>query len=81
MFHAGWGEFDGDSTFALDVHGVEELCLHVAFLNGSGNFKKSVRKGRFSVVNMGDDAEIANVVHKWGDYTEGLQNNQVFSQK
>jgi hypothetical protein len=30
---------------------------------------------------MGDDAEIANVVHKWGDYTEGLQNNQVFSQK
>ena len=53
--------FDGDATFALDVHGVEQLFLHVAFGDRSGQLDQTVGKGGLAVVDMGHDREVTDV--------------------
>ena len=58
--HSGGGEFDGDSSFLFDIHAVEDLAL-VGFSDGSGDFEHSIGEGGFSVVDMGDDAEVTDV--------------------
>ncbi len=55
------GHFDRDAALALDVHRVEELLLHVPPLHGSGEFQKPVGERGLAVINMGDDAKIADM--------------------
>ncbi len=52
--------FDGDAALALEVHGVEHLLHHLALRKGAGDFKEAVRKGRFAVVDVRDDREVAD---------------------
>jgi len=58
---------DGDAAFAFEVHGIEQLCRHVTRGDGAGAVQQAVRKRRFPMVNMGDDAKISNVfgVHQF----------------
>ena len=53
---------DGDATFALDVHGVQNLRLHFAIGEAAAYLNKAVRQSRFAVVDVGNDGEVANVV-------------------
>lgn len=62
VVHLNRGEFDGDSLFALELHGVEEPGFHLAFFDGVGEFHHAVGKGGFAVVDVGDDAEIPDFV-------------------
>ena len=71
VFHAGWLELDGDAAFALKLHVVEKLRLHVASRNGAGILQEPVGQGGFPVVDVGNDAEITdplngNVGHRAG---------------
>ena len=52
--------FDGDTTLALDIHGIEQLLFHVALGYRAGKLENAVGKRRLAMVDMGDDAEIAN---------------------
>ena len=56
------GHFDGDAALALDVHRVEKLLLHVPPLDCSRELQQPVGQGGLAVVNMGDDAKIADVL-------------------
>ena len=58
--HAGGGGFDGDALFALEVHGVEQLLRHVALGDGARGFEEAVGQGRLAVVDVRDDAEVAD---------------------
>ena len=58
---AGGLQLDGDAALALDVHAVEELRLHVALGHGLGRFQEPVGQGRLAVVDVRDDAEVANL--------------------
>lgn len=58
--HAHSLGFDGDSAFAFDVHPVEVLGTHIAVLDDAGHLEHAVGQGRFAMVDMSDDAEIAN---------------------
>ena len=58
--HAHRLGFDGDAAFALDVHAVEVLGSHVALLDGPGHLEHAVGQGRLAVVDVSDDAEIAD---------------------
>jgi len=50
---------DGDATFALEIHAIEHLRGgHLVMGKGFGRFEKPVGKCRFTVVDMGDNAEI-----------------------
>ena len=51
---------DGDAALALEVHRVEDLLLHFALLQAAAHLDQAVGQGRFAVVDVGDDREIAN---------------------
>ena len=53
---------DGDPPFPLQIHVVQQLALHLPLGDGGGLLQNPVGQGAFAVVDMGDDAEIANVV-------------------
>ena len=52
---------DCDSTFALNVHAVQILSTHVAVANNSSELKHAVSQGGLTVVNVRNDAEIADL--------------------
>jgi hypothetical protein len=60
VFHAGRLELDRDAALALQLHVVEELLLHVAGGDGAGVLQQAIGQGGFAVVDMGNDAEIAD---------------------
>ena len=51
---------DRDAAFPLEVHIVKDLLLHLALGQKTGLLDDAVRKRRFSVVDMRNNAEIAN---------------------
>ena len=57
---------DGDATLLFQVHRIQMLCLERPILDSSRRLEQSVRQGGLPVVDVGDDAEIANVcgVHR-----------------
>ena len=50
---------DGNPLLTLQVHGIQQLVLLVTLADGVGKFQKSVRQRGLTVVNMGNDGEIA----------------------
>ena len=59
--HAHGGGLDGDAPFPLDVHGVQKLGLHVPLGYGVGELHHPVRQGGLAVIDMSDDAEVADM--------------------
>ena len=53
---------DGDAALALEVELVEHLVLHVAQCDGAGCLEQSVRERRLAVIDVRDDAEVADPV-------------------
>ena len=53
--------FDGDAAFALDVHAVKQLSLHIAMRHGAGHLQNAVGERGLAMVDMGDDAEISDM--------------------
>ena len=50
---------DGDAPLPLEVHRVEVLGPHVAGVDGAGELEDAVGERRLPVVDVGDDAEVA----------------------
>ncbi len=53
---------DGDAALPLNVHVVEDLILHRPLVHALGQFQNAVGQGGLAVVDVRDDAEIADVV-------------------
>ena len=62
VHHADGVSLDGNAAFAFKVHVVQELVGHLVFRDRLGQFDHAVCKCRFTVVNVGDDAEISDIV-------------------
>ena len=54
---------DGDAPLPFQVHGVQDLVAELAVLHHAGPLDEPVRQRGLAVVDMGDDAEIADVGH------------------
>ena len=63
VLHLDGVALDGDALFALELHVVEHLGLHLALVERVGLFEQAVGKGALSVVDVGYDAEVADVFH------------------
>ena len=61
VHHAHGLALDGDATLALDVHGVEQLGLHVALGHGVRLLEDAIRDRRLTVVDVGDDGEVPDM--------------------
>ena len=59
--HCDRMRLDGDAAFALQIHRIQQLRLHIARGDGAGAVQQPVRERRLAVVNMGNDAEISYV--------------------
>ena len=62
IFHLYGVAFDGDAPFAFQVHVVEHLAL--GHLYGARTFQQAVGQRALSVVNVGNDAEVADIFHQ-----------------
>ena len=58
--HAHGGGLDGNAALALDVHGIQHLLLHIPRGDGIRQLHHAVGKRGFSVVDVRDNAEIAD---------------------
>ena len=63
---------DRDPALALEVHRVEHLGAHLLRVDGPGDLEDAVGQGRLAVVDVGDDREVADVVHGRAEYGEAL---------
>jgi len=55
---------DRNPPFPLDIHVVEDLVLKVAVIDDAGELDQAIRQRRLPMVDMRDDAEISDRVHK-----------------
>jgi hypothetical protein len=58
--HAHGLRLDGDAALPLDVHAVEILRTHLPWVDHPGHLQHPIRQRRLPVVDMGDDAEVAD---------------------
>ena len=62
IVHGDSAGLDGDAALALNVHVVQNLVFHGALVHALGQLQNTVRQGGFAVVNVCNDAEIADIV-------------------
>src|SRR5262249_12646768 len=53
---------DRDPLLALEVHRVEDLAGHLPRVDGVRHLEQPVGQGRFAVVDVGDDREVAQAL-------------------
>ena len=61
VFEANRLRLDGNAALALQFHAVEHLLAHLARLEPAAGLDQPVGQGRFAVIDMGDDREIADL--------------------
>lgn len=54
--------FDRDTALPLQVHRIEDLSRHFTVRQTTTGLDKAVGQGRFTVVDMGNDGKISNVI-------------------
>ena len=64
---------DGDAALALDVHAVEVLRAGAALVEHLGQLQHPVGQRRLAVVDVGDDAEVPDLLGRGRRRLEGLQ--------
>ena len=64
--HPNGVRFDRDPTFPLQIHRVQHLVLEAPRIDAAGVHQKAISEGRLTVVNVGDDGKIADVVKRVG---------------
>ena len=70
VVHLDGVALDGDAALFFQIHIVEHLPF--GHFDGRSALKQAVGKGAFAVVDMGDDAEVADMFHVgWTSKTGG----------
>lgn len=69
ILHLNRMTLDRDPALTLQVHVVQRLLLQLAIAHCTGLLKEAVCQGAFPVINVGDDAEVPDVVHGLGKST------------
>jgi hypothetical protein len=63
IFHLDSVGLDGNALFALQIHIIQHLCLHLAVGERARKLQKPVGQRAFAVVNVGYNAKIPDVLH------------------
>ena len=61
VIHANGVGLDGDAALAFEVHGVEDLLLHLAGGERAGELEQAVGERGFAMIDVGDDGEVPDV--------------------
>ncbi len=68
VLHLDRVALDGDALLPLQVHVVQHLVLHLPVAERTRQFQQPVRQRALSVVDMRDDAKVADVLHNLQRY-------------
>ncbi len=60
--HAHGVQLDRDAALALQVHRVEDLLAHQPLVQRPRQLDQPIGEGRFPMIDMGHDAEIADMI-------------------
>ncbi len=52
--------FNGDATFALNVHGIQHLLLHFTIRQTATHLDKAISNSGFAMIDMGDNGKVAD---------------------
>ncbi len=55
---------DGDAAFALQVHGVQNLCLHLPGVQPTAELDEPVSQRGFAVIDVRNDGEVTYKPHE-----------------
>ena len=66
IVHLNGVRLDSNTLLALEIHVVKHLRLHLSLIQSVGSLQQTICQGRFTVVNMGYNAKISNVLHNRG---------------
>ena len=61
--HLNGVTLDRNPPFSFQIHIIQHLFPRITIRNSIGPLKETVGQGRFTVVNMGNDAKVAYVFH------------------
>ena len=61
VLHAYSLALNGDATFTLQLHAVKNLVDHLSLLEDASHFQNAICQSGLAVINMGNDAKIANL--------------------
>ncbi len=63
VIHLDGVTLNGNAFFTLKIHAVQHLVHHLTVGKRRSLFEHAVGQGRFTVVNMSDDAKISKMFH------------------
>ena len=58
--------FDGDATFALNIHTIQVLIAHISTGDHTGELEHAVSQSGLAVIDVSDDAEITDTFLRSG---------------
>ena len=69
VHHANGVGLDSDAALALQVHVIQNLGLHLAACDRTGEFEQTVAQRRLAMVDVGDNREVTkeSCVHAGAD--------------
>ena len=53
---------DGDAALALQIHGIQDLLLHLTALQAAADLDQPIGQGGFAMIDVGDDGEVTDMV-------------------
>ena len=68
IFHLYGMAFNGDPPFPFKVHIIQYLVLKISFRKGMGHFQQPVSQGAFTMINVGNNTEVPDVIHPTGKF-------------
>lgn len=63
VLHLDSVAFDSDTALFLQVHIVQNLVLHIAFVHRTGYLEHTIRQRTFAVIDVCNDAKISYLIH------------------
>src|SRR4051812_32625370 len=79
MAHADGVELDRDAALALQVQRVEDLLLHLTLLKRAGRLDQPIGQGGLPVVDVRDDAEVADMIELQSELSECVNQSELFA--
>ena len=65
VVHGDGMGFDGDASFPFEIHGIEDLRLHIARGNGMRELQEAIGDCRLAMVDVGNDRKIADFFYDY----------------
>ena len=65
VLHLDGVAFNGDTTLFFQVHIVQDLVFHIAFIHRTCYLKHTISQRAFAVINMCNDAKISYLIHSF----------------